>query len=91
MKRKVRPASSLIIILYLVILHSFQGFAQDWLYFLDGVEMEVKITEVTTDYVKYKKLKEPEGPTLIMLKANLLKISHDNGTEELIENRASVE
>lgn len=53
--------------------------------------MEVKITEVTTDYVKYKKLKEPEGPTLIMLKANLLKISHDNGTEELIENRASVE
>lgn len=89
--RNIRLANNVVITLCLAVMCSFQGLAQDRLYFLDGAEKDVKITEITTDYVKYKELKDLKGPTLITLKVNLMKIRYDNGIEEVVEHNASAE
>lgn len=62
-----------------------KGLAQDRLFFINGVQKEVKITEVTPDQVKYKQLDNMDGPIFIALKSNLSKIVYSNGEEELIE------
>lgn len=70
-------------------LHS--AIAQDKLYKKNGDMIEVKVTEINTRTVSYKKSGNTGGPTYTIAKADVSKIVYDNGTEDFFgpaeENR----
>jgi hypothetical protein len=56
--------------------------AQDTLSTRYGENILVKVIEVGTSEVKYKKLDNLNGPDFSMLKSDLLMIKYENGTKE---------
>ncbi len=56
--------------------------AQDTLSMRSGETILVKVIEVGTTEVKYKKLDNVNGPVFSMLKSDLLIIKYENGTKE---------
>lgn len=56
--------------------------AQDTLSTRYGETILVKVIEVGTSEVKYKKLDNLNGPVFSMLKSDLLMIKYENGTSE---------
>ena len=56
--------------------------AQDTLSMRSGENVLVKVIEVGTTEVKYKKLDNLNGPIFSMLKSDLLMIKYENGTSE---------
>jgi len=56
--------------------------AQDTLSMRSGENILVKVIEVGTAEVKYKKLDNLNGPVFSMLKSDLLMIKYENGTKE---------
>jgi hypothetical protein len=56
--------------------------AQDTLSMRSGENMLVKVIEVGTTEVKYKKLDNLNGPVFSILKSDLLMIKYENGTSE---------
>ena len=56
--------------------------AQDTLSTRYGESILVKVIEVGTSEVKYKKLDNLNGPVFSMLKSDLLMIKYENGTKE---------
>ena len=56
--------------------------AQDTLSMRSGENILVKVIEVGTAEVKYKKLDNLNGPIFSMLKSDLLIIKYENGTSE---------
>ena len=73
-----------ILLLAIAMLSISQSFAQDRLFFLNGDETDVKITEVTSSEVKYKRLDNLEGPSFSTLKTELFMIKYANGDKEMI-------
>ena len=61
-----------------------QSFAQDRLFFLNGDETDVKITEISSSEVKYKRLDNLEGPSFSTLKSELFMIKYANGDKEMM-------
>lgn len=74
----------LVLLLSVVLISISQSFAQDRLFFLSGDETDVKITEVTSSEVKYKRMDNLEGPTFSTLKSELFMIKYANGQKEMI-------
>jgi len=56
--------------------------AQDTLSMRSGENILVKVIEVGTSEVKYKKLDNLNGPDFSILKSDLLTIKYENGTKE---------
>ena len=56
--------------------------AQDTLSMRSGETILVKVIEVGTSEVKYKKLDNLNGPVFSMLKSDLLMIKYENGTKD---------
>lgn len=56
--------------------------AQDTLSMRSGENILVKVIEVGTVEVKYKKLDNLNGPVFSLLKSDLLMIKYENGTSE---------
>ncbi len=80
---------NLFLLISFSILSISQAWAQDQLFFLTGKEQEVKITEVSSVEVKYKRMDNLDGPTFSTLKAELFMIKYASGTKELIQHSAS--
>jgi hypothetical protein len=59
--------------------------AQDRLFFLNGEEREVKITEVSPTEIKYREMGDAEGPVFIIPKAELFKVNYQSGRVEVID------
>jgi hypothetical protein len=74
----------IILLISICILSVSQLWAQDRLFFLSGDETEVKITEVSSSEVKYKRLDNLDGPTFSSLKSDLFMIKYANGDKEMI-------
>jgi len=72
------------LLISICILSISQLWAQDRLFFLSGDETEVKITEVSSSEVKYKRLDNLDGPTFSSLKSDLFMIKYANGDKEMI-------
>ena len=62
--------------------------AQDTLSTRYGETILVKVIEVGTSEVKYKKLDNLNGPVFSMLKSDLLMIKYQNGTSDDFSNEA---
>lgn len=66
-----------------------QSFAQDRLFFLNGDEQDVKITEVSSSEVKYKRINNLEGPTFSTLKTELFMVKYANGEKEMMSTQSA--
>lgn len=73
-----------ILLLAIAIMTISQSIAQDRLFFLNGDETDVKITEVSASEVKYKRMNNLEGPTFSTLKSELFMVKYSNGDKEVI-------
>lgn len=57
----------------------------DLIIFKDGSEVPVKLIEISSRQIKYKKCSLPDGPLYVTNKADLFMIKYVNGTRELIK------
>lgn len=69
-------------ILLIIFCIAGSAFAQDKIYKKDGEIIEVKITEIGTDEIKYKLFTESDGPTYSLDKDRILKVIYENGRVE---------
>ncbi|MCB9191056.1 MAG: hypothetical protein H6603_00375 [Flavobacteriales bacterium] len=78
-----------VLLFAIAILSISQSFAQDRLFFLNGDETDVKITEVSSSEVKYKRMDNLEGPTFSTLKTELFMIKYANGDKEMMATQTA--
>ena len=57
--------------------------AQDVITTKKGDDIQAKILEVTTTEVKYKKFSNPNGPTFVISKSDILIVRYENGDKEV--------
>ena len=58
--------------------------AQDLLTKTTGEEVSVKVLEINTYEVKYKRADNPDGPLMVMRRADVFMIRYANGTKEVL-------
>ncbi|WP_276134174.1 hypothetical protein [Polluticoccus soli] len=61
--------------------------AQDQIQKRNGTIVEGKVVEIGTKTISYKKLSNPDGPSYVIDKADVTKITYENGTTETINTR----
>jgi len=59
-------------------------FGQDFIVDWDGNKIQVKVIEIDTYDIKYKKYNNIEGPIYTVDKRDYIKISYENGTEDVL-------
>lgn len=72
-----------LIIIFITIL-PFLSFSQDTIFLKTKQPVLCKVVEIGIDEIKYKTWDNLEGPTIVVLKTNVYKISYINGKSELI-------
>lgn len=66
-------------------------FSQDFIYLNNGSKFEANVKELTSTEIKYKNINNPDGPTYVLSKSDVLFVEFKNGTIEVInKNPASV-
>lgn len=58
--------------------------SQDVLYLNNGSKFEATVKEITPSEVKYKNFNNPEGPTYVITKGDVLLIEYSNGIIEIL-------
>ena len=66
-------------------LFTFEVFSQDVLLKRSGDQLEVKVTEVSDDYIKYKKKGFENGPDFKMSVSEIFMITFSNGDKMMFE------
>jgi len=64
-------------------------FAQDTIVLKSGAEIQAKVLEINSVEIKYKRFDNPEGPTIVIGKAEVLSIKYENGAQEIINTDSS--
>ena len=59
-------------------------YAQDVITLQNGDQIKVKVTEITSSEIKYKRFENLDGPTVVIPRANVFAINYENGTREVI-------
>ncbi len=62
-------------------------FSQDVITYKNGTEAKVKVIEVTSTEVKFKKEENPDGPVYAELKSKIFMIQFANGSKEVFEDK----
>ena len=75
-----------IIIILFAFFVSVKGFSQDQLFKKDNSKLEVKIFEITPTEIVYKLFSYPDGPTITILKSEVVLIIYKNGVHEVINS-----
>lgn len=66
--------------------YSLIAYSQDVIVKKDGSTILSKVLEVNTSDIKYKKFKNPDGPTYTILKSELISINYENGEKDIFED-----
>ena len=75
-----------IILLGAVLLSSIEMKGQDVIVKRDGSTVISKVLEVTSDYIKYKKQSNLDGPTYTLKLSEILSINYANGEKEMFSS-----
>lgn len=75
-----------LIFCFLCTMANCQTIKNDKLYKKDGSIYEVKIIEITDNFVKYKKIPSADNSMLMISKTELLEIEFSNGEKEIFQN-----
>lgn len=69
----------------------FTAKSQDVIYLNNGSKFEAKVKELTANEIKYKNVNNPDGPTYVISKSDVLHIEYKNGSVDIInKNPTSV-
>jgi hypothetical protein len=82
MKTKLLPNIVLWLIAFIVF--PIISFAQDVIIKKNGDEIQSKVFEVDSNYIKYKRFDNVDGPNYILSKTEVFMIKYANGTKEII-------
>ena len=63
--------------------------AQDILYMLDGTEVEVKLSEISSSELKYKRMDNLDGPAFVVERSKVFKVKYANGQSEVMTRPGS--
>ena len=74
------------LLLFSLILSFFKLSAQDIISTNDGKEIQVIVSEIGINEVKYKRFDNKEGPSYTILKSQIIKIKYKNGQIENFNN-----
>ena len=74
-----------IIILFLLLILPMLAYSQDVIITKKAEKLEVKIIEVSSSEIKYKKLHNLEGPTFVLLSSDVASIIYENGDVQVFE------
>ena len=77
------------LILFLSVLQFSGIHAQDIIMKTNGDELEVKVLEVNTDDVKYRKFNNQSGPVYVLLNADIFMIKYENGEKDMFVKNES--
>lgn len=64
-------------------------FAQDLITTKKGEDIQATILEVSTKEVKYKKYNNPDGPTFVLNKSDIVMVRYENGEKDIFGTEAS--
>lgn len=64
-------------------------YAQDVLTKKNGDEIEVKVIEISTNEIEYKKWSNQDGPSYTLLKNEVFMIKYNNGEKEVFNENSS--
>jgi hypothetical protein len=65
-------------------------FSQDIIVLKNGDEIKSKVTEITTNELKYKKFENIDGPSYSIAKSDVFMIKYQNGTKDLFNGQQQV-
>lgn len=63
---------------------SISAYAQDYITLKSGEEIKSKVTEITSNEIKYKKFDNLDGPIISIDKSTVFMIKYKNGTKDII-------
>lgn len=69
-----------------LVLFGVTAFAQDVITTKDGDDIQAKVIEITETDVMYKKYSNPNGPTYILSKSDILIVRYENGEKEVFKD-----
>lgn len=75
-----------IIILFLLLILPMLAYSQDVIITKKAEKLEVKIIEVSSSEIKYKKLNNLEGPTFILSSSEIATVIYENGDIQVFED-----
>lgn len=70
--------------LFLLLGGVFSVYAQDLIILKDGNTIEAKVIEISPTEIRYKRFDHLDGPTIVVLAAEVLSIRYENGRTEII-------
>lgn len=80
----MRPIVSVLFFLFFI---AFKAYSQDILYTTSGNKIKVsKVTEINIKDIKYKDFTNPDGPTYVIAKTDIVLIQYANGTTDVIND-----
>lgn len=77
-------------VIILVLAAGLAAKAQDIITTTNGEKISSKVTEITPDSVKYKRIDNPNGPVYVISKSDVLSILYENGNKEVYNEPAPV-
>jgi len=78
-----------LLLITILLCFAFKGFSQDILLKRSGDQLEVKVTEVADDYIKYKKKGFENGPDFKMSTSDIFMLTFENGEKMMFEQSSS--
>jgi hypothetical protein len=79
----------IVITVICLILFAYISKAQDIIIKKNGEEIQVKVEEVQTDKIRYKKYNNPTGPLYSINLSEVVKIKYENGSEDVFAKTPS--
>lgn len=77
---------ALIFVFFILFVIASQAIAQDIIYTTGGSKLEAKVLEINTANIKYKDYSNPEGPTYVINRTDVVLIKYTNGITEVINS-----
>ncbi|MCC9165589.1 hypothetical protein [Pontibacter harenae] len=78
-------ANQFLLLLFFIVCASNASFAQDIVTKKNGEDVKLKVLEISQTEIKYKRYESLEGPIYTMSKADVLKITFEDGTVEVYD------
>ena len=81
----------IIFTLLLSIIASASCFSQDTIAKRNGENIQAKVLEVSPAEIRYKKFDNPDGPTFLIPKTEVLMLRYENGTRDIFTEEKKTE
>jgi len=72
-----------VLLIISLFLFSISVYAQDVITLRSGEQIKAKVTEISATEIRYKRFEHIDGPTMVILRADVFAINYENGTRDV--------